>query len=234
MKNIVITSNAFNNAFFGVALAAKAVSRGFLIEYSRNWLAVTETFGLNAASYLSVIVREIERHTGRERLILEELLQETAAIAADDLGLFRGSESAEGKGTIHFRMFERMCDKKLSGWKEKSILPETEILLRLIRESFQSLASGMAVFLVVENIAWNIVNVQRALFEKSQIFQREELGYINLHLQIEGEHGEESSNFTRKFFAAFPHQKKAVENAVQKLCKAFGDFWESLGTKFNS
>jgi len=204
-----------------------------VLRYAEEWYAITETFGLAAASYLAVIVAEIQISTGKRRLILEELLQRSAAISSDDLGLFRGACGDSDKGPIHFRLFERMC-KKLGpvAIPEKDLLPETLRLRHKIDQLFQTLTGGIAVFRVVEPIAYKIVEHQLPLFlaarrDSSKVYRRKELDYILLHLEIEGEHAEESAALANLLLES-GGKRDDLRKDVEDLSRLFGYYWRAI------
>lgn len=233
MKNIRETT-AYNNPFFQKCEGVRQIEYERTLAYAQNWFRVTKCFGLNAASFLRTIVEEIHVTCDSEKVAaLENILQGSAAIASDDLGLFRGNETSLQSGTIHYRMFERMC-RPLGDCSGGKPTTETLVLEDLISNKFaNSTCGGVAIFAVVETIAWNIVDSQLPLFlattkDGRRLFQKDNLDYVTLHLEIEGEHADESSSMVEVFLSAFPDQKDELDREITELCDTFGNFWSSI------
>lgn len=227
----ITQTKAYWNPLFERSKGAKNIELSSLASYSKNWFEITKVFGQSAPGFLKAIVTRLKSSSDeKETKCLEKTLQGAAIIALDDLGCNRGSEHSGEAGTIHYRMFEKMC-APISGLFTGSIEVTTASLSKEIENLFDGeVVHGLAVFAVVEAIAFNIVDSQLHLFKnvENRVFDDKDLTYIEMHREIEGEHAKESTSIAEEYLSVFPGDRQVFEDSCRRLCSLFEDFFTAM------
>lgn len=217
----------------------KKVSLEAFSSFAEDWYLITKTFGLNIHYLPCTFASNIECAIWKREKIphYETLLQDTLKIACDDAGLYRGARNGN-RDKIHYRMFYEMVSPlaNLAGVDEATRgFPveenETGNLVKRMRKCFENPISGIAMLTVIEQQALKIVESMQIIMKGNPAIASnvQDWAYIDLHLNIESSHADETTNLVEKCLKVFcdESEQKFLEEDIFLSAKLFADFWKA-------
>lgn len=211
------TTEAYDNSFFRHCREWQ-VTRGDLSKLAVNWECVTRSFWRASC----VLVGELAKRYHEQPDLLCTILK----IAAEDGGIGGGALN-DKMGSTHYLLYRQMWETGTCDWSRK-LENETAVLVSNFPVSYgrflvASPAAGVAMVVVVETIALNIVEAMWHAHTTAG-FDPERLDYLRLHKTLEVEHADGMGAVVQHTQAIglniWPH--------IHEHCDRWGRFWRAM------
>ncbi|MDP3771637.1 MAG: iron-containing redox enzyme family protein [bacterium] len=203
MITTIKKSAAYDNPFFQRCRSVTALTPDQLRPLARNWREVTRSFWLATCRLVGMLGDQADT------TLLPPLLK----IAAEDAGLFGGAVDGR-QGPPHYLLWQDLCDSLAVNW-ETEPEPETVALIQAFTQ-MNDVRTGLAMVIVVEAVAYEIIDATRSAFQAAGIVEQRP-GYLTLHRSLEIEHARDMGEVA-----------KLIDMDLTKECANFCGHWANF------